>query len=91
MRYLFSGDVDFTIPAHHVAIYMLVIVLCLLFTKYRAGLIMTFLFSFYWVFIINKDKIRMFTGGENSLYMALYFICGTLVAGLSLWSFYMEG
>jgi len=88
MKYL--GSVEFLIPAHHVAIYILVIIFCLLFTKYRAGLLISFLFSFYWVFIINKDKVKIFTGGENSIYMALYFICGALVIGLSLWSFYME-
>jgi len=90
MNILFSRSVDFAIPAHHVAIYILIIILCLFFAKYRAGLLISFLFSFYWVFILNKDKIKVFTGGENSIYMSLYFICGALVIGLSAWSFYME-
>jgi hypothetical protein len=90
LKHLISGNVEFSIPAHQVCVYILIIVLCLLFAKYRAGLLISFIFTFYWVFIINKDKIRTFTGGSNEMFMVLYFICGAIVVGLSLWSFYVD-
>jgi hypothetical protein len=90
LKQLLSGNVEFAIPALQVALYVLITVGCLLFTKYRAGLLMSFLFTFYWVFILNREKIKTFTGGENSVFMGLYFVSGAMVVGLSLWAFYME-
>ena len=92
LKYLISNSntLDFSIPAHQVAIYIFIIIMCLLFGKYRAGLIFSFIFTFYWVFILNHEKIKIFTGGENTFYMALYFICGFFVVALSLWAFITE-
>ncbi|MCK5708856.1 MAG: hypothetical protein KAI43_14515 [Candidatus Aureabacteria bacterium] len=90
MQNFLSRDIDFLIPAHQVAVYILIIILCLLFTKYRAGLLISFCYTFYWVFIINRNKIQIYTGGDNAFFMGLYLLSGAIVVALGIWSFYME-
>ena len=44
----------------------------------------------YWVFIINRNKIQIYTGGDNAFFMGLYLLSGAIVVALGIWSFYME-
>ena len=48
---------------------------CFLFSRYKLGLAIVFGFSFYWAFVYNKELLFVGPDGEGYL----YFFCGFLL------------
>ena len=69
---------ELTIPLGHLAVFIILSAFCLLFARYKAGLALTFSFTFYWGFIYNKDVIFSHFLGSSS-FLFLYFFSGFLL------------
>jgi hypothetical protein len=82
-------DTDLTVPAGQMFLYMLLVSLFLLFGRQRLCILTTFLFSFYWGFVLNKELFinRL---GDVGLFLALYLGCGFLVILMALISFFIK-
>ena len=69
---------ELTIPLGHLALFIILSALCLVFARYKAGLALTFLFTFYWGFIYNKDVIFSHFAG-SSCFLFLYLFSGFML------------
>ena len=82
-------EMQLTIPVAHMALFVGLISLCLLFARYKLGLSITFCFTFYWGFIYNKDVF--FTNFERSSpFLLVYFLSGFFLLLFALFSFVSE-
>ena len=82
-------EMQLTIPVAQMALFIVLISVCLLFARYKLGLSITFCFTFYWGFIYNKDVF--FTTLEGSSpFLFLYFFSGFLLLLFALFSFVSE-
>ena len=66
-----TGDIVLEIPLWHMAVLLIIMLSCLGFKKYAAGLIGTILFVMYWVYVHNYDKFVHHSFQFN--YSALFF------------------
>jgi hypothetical protein len=82
-------DTNMVIPANQMFLYMVLVSLFLLFGRHHLCILTTFLFSFYWGFIFNKD-LFISRLGNAELFMALYLICGFLVVVMAIISFFTK-
>ncbi len=82
-------EIQLTIPVLQMVLFIALISFCLLFTRYKLGLSITFCFTFYWGFIYNKDVFfNSFEG--SSPFLAVYFFSGFLLLLFALFSFVSE-
>jgi hypothetical protein len=82
------GVMEISIPIWQVCLFMLLISVFMLFGRLRLSLLTSYCFSFFWVFIVNKE---VFTKQDNqTLYGMAFFVCGLLVIAFSIWSFFVE-
>jgi len=82
-------EMQLTIPVAQMALFIALVSFCLLFTRYKLGLSITFCFTFYWGFIYNKDVF--FTSLEGSSpFLFVYFFSGFLLLLFALFSFVSE-
>jgi hypothetical protein len=84
----FSGK-DFSVPLWEVILLVLINSICLLLGRHRLGLIVSYLFVFYWGFIFNStyfvNMMDYFTWG-----LYIYVISGVVMAIIFLISFFVK-
>lgn len=80
---------ELVIPFNQVLIYLSLISSFMLFRRLKPVLITTYLFAFYWGFILNKDYFIAQLGvAEFALF--IYGFCGFLILALTLYSFFFN-
>jgi len=77
---------ELVLPVNQMILFVGIISFCLLFSRFKLGLSITFCFTFYWGFIHNKD---MFYAGleGSSPFLILYFVSGFILILFALFSF----
>jgi len=85
----FFSDKDFAVPLWEVILLVLINSICLLLGRHRLGLIVSYLFVFYWGFIFNStyfvNMMGYFTWG-----LYIYVISGVVMAIIFLISFFVK-
>jgi len=81
--------IDVAIPLWQVGLYVIFITLFTLFGRARLALITSYLFTMFWVFILNKDKFGT-TQQQTLFFMSLFIISGFILTIFAVWSFYQE-
>ena len=82
-------DTNLMVPASQMFLYMLLVSLFLLFGRRRLFILTTFIFSFYWGFILNKE-LFISRLGDVGLFLFLYLGCGFLVILMAVISFFIK-
>jgi uncharacterized membrane protein len=77
---------EIQIPVNQMLFFVALISVSFLFAKYRLGLSLVFGFSFYWAFVVNRDRLFQETNGSETLYV----VCGAVVVLLALGSLLSE-
>lgn len=80
-------DTNLVVPANQMFLYMTLVSLFLLFGRNHLCILTTFIFSFYWGFVFNRD-LFVSRLGNAEIFMALYLICGFLVIVMAVISFF---
>jgi len=88
-----TTDIILKIPLWHMAMLLLILIFCLGFKKYAAGLIGAILFAMYWGYVYNYDKFVQQSFQFN--YAALFFfimgaINALIVIALSICAFSVD-
>ncbi len=88
-----TTDIVLEIPLWHMAVLLIIMMSCLGFKKYAAGLIAAILFAMYWGYVYNYDKFVHQSFQFN--YAALFFfiigaINALIVIALSICAFSMD-
>ncbi|MEW5735754.1 MAG: hypothetical protein AB1921_12920 [Thermodesulfobacteriota bacterium] len=79
------------VPAYQIGLLLLVSTIALLFGKMRLALILNYLFTLYWGYILNRSTL-LGSGLENlSNFTAIYFGFGLAIAVLAAFSFLIHG
>ena len=87
--YLFLSQREFSVPLLEMCLFVSFISICLLFGRYRMGLLITYCFVFYWGFIFNiKDFITML--GETTSGMQIYIFAGIAMFFIAIISFFIH-
>ncbi|HOV89884.1 MAG TPA: hypothetical protein PKW07_04145 [Syntrophorhabdaceae bacterium] len=80
---------EFSVPVWEVIILVVINSICLLLGKHRLGLIVSYLFVFYWGFVINKgyfiDSLGNMTWG-----VYVYAISGVLMVVITVIGFFVK-
>ncbi|MCX5802155.1 MAG: hypothetical protein NTU69_01250 [Proteobacteria bacterium] len=85
----FFSDKDFSVPLWEVILLVLINSICLLLGRHRLGLIVSYLFVFYWGFIFNSTYfVNMMGYFAWGLY--IYVISGLVMAIIFLISFFVK-
>ena len=87
------SDIVLEIPLWHMAVLLIIMLTCLGFKKYAAGLIAAILFTLYWGYVYNYDKFVQQSFQFN--YAALFFFMiaalnALIVIALSICAFSMD-
>jgi len=77
---------DIFIPLNQMLVFVALIGLSFLFSRYRLGLAIVFGFSFYWAFVQNRDRVL---AGPDA-WGAWHLICGCILILLALVSLLAE-
>jgi uncharacterized membrane protein YphA (DoxX/SURF4 family) len=88
-----TTDIVLEIPLWHMAVLLIIMISCLGFKKYAAGLIASILCAMYWGYVHNYDKFVQQAFQFN--YAALFFCLigafnALIVIALSIGSFSMD-
>ncbi|GAB4389757.1 MAG: hypothetical protein Kow0025_17140 [Thermodesulfovibrionales bacterium] len=85
----FLSDKQFSIPLGEVIIFVILNSLCILFGKYKLGLLLSYCFVFYWGFVAN---LRYFVNilGDTSYGMIGYIFFGIAMLLLAIVGFFTE-
>jgi hypothetical protein len=85
----FFTDKDFSIPIWEVMLLLIINSICLLLGKHKAGLLVTYLFVFYWGFVFNRtyfvDILGQMTWG-----LYVYSLLGAAMALVIVVSFFIQ-
>ena len=87
--YSFFSGKEFSIPLWEVVVYVIIISFCLLYGRYRVGLIASYCFVFYWGFILNLDTFVNILG-ETTWGMHLYVFSGFLMFIVAIAGFFFQ-
>jgi len=72
-------DVSLTLPVGHLGIVVLVLAMLLVFGKYKAGLLLAYVFIFYWIFVDERPHfVSVLKDTEMGVY--LYGFVGIFMA-----------
>lgn len=66
-----TSDIVLEIPLWHMAVLLIILMSCLGFKKYAAGLFAAIIFAMYWGYVYNFDKFTLQSFQFN--YAALFF------------------
>lgn len=84
----FSNKVFF-ISFGQIGFMFLVCFLCLLYGRYKTGLLATYFFIFYWGFVTNRIYwMELF--GDSGIGLMLYFFSGTTIALMGVICFFQS-
>ncbi len=63
--------------------------LCLLYGKYKTGLLVSYFFIFYWGFVSNRIYwVELF--GDSGIGLIMYFFSATAIALMGVFSFFQQ-
>ncbi len=80
---------EFSVPVWEVILLVVINSICLLLGRHRLGLIVSYLFVFYWGFIINKGYFIDLLGNMTwGLYV--YAISGVLMVVIAVIGFFVK-
>ena len=82
-------DTNVMVPSSQMFLYIFLVSLFLLFRRHQLCILSTFLFSFYWGFILNRE-LFISRLGNVELFLFLYLICGFLVVLMAVISFFIR-
>ncbi len=82
------SEIELTIPLFHMILFVATISLCLLFSRFKLGLSITFCFTFYWGYILNKDVFVEIEG--LTPFLLFYLLSGFLILLCAVISFFSE-
>ncbi|HXW68442.1 MAG TPA: hypothetical protein VEJ88_02440 [Dissulfurispiraceae bacterium] len=85
-----TGGEALAIPLGQVLIFVMITSYCLLFAKYKLGLLITYCFVFYWGFISNREFI-IDRFGSNSWGLILYVLVGIFMVIMFLIGCFQPG
>jgi len=80
--------IEIAVPVYQMIFFVLVVTLCLLFTRFKLGSSVTFCFTFYWGFIYNKEIFIEIEG--FSPFFFFYLFSGLFIIVCTLASFFVE-
>lgn len=80
---------EFAVPLGEVIIFVLVNSFCILFGKYKLGLLVSYCFVFYWGFIFNLKYFINLLGG-TTYGMLAYIFFGVMMLVLAIVGFFIE-
>ena len=69
-------NISLTIPIIQLILLMLLSTISLLFGRLKLALIVNYLFTLYWAYIVNRDKLMDMSSENFELYSIMYFIFG---------------
>ena len=84
-----AGLTGIVLPAWPVLLYVAIVAVCLLFRRLEVGLLVTYLFTFYWGFYLHWATV-LSSGRGYAFAFGVYVICGILLALLMVASFWKE-
>ena len=79
-------NTDLTIPIEQIIILLLLSTLALLFGKIKIALIINYVFTFLWGYVLNRDKLQVSGFEHPEIFTILYFLFGIgiiLMAGFA--------
>ncbi len=82
------NEIELTIPLFHMILFVVMISLCLLFSRYKLGLSITFCFTFYWGYILNREVFIEIEG--LTPFFFFYLFSGFLIIVCAIVSFFAE-
>jgi len=85
----FFSDKQFAIPMWEVMFLVVINSLCLLLTKHKTGLLVTYLFVFYWGFVFNR-KYFVDLLGQMTWGIYIYIVLGAVMALVIIISFFVR-
>lgn len=85
----FLNDKNFSVPLGQLVVFVVINSFCLLFGRYKLGLLLTYCFVFYWGFLFNKDYFVDMLGNTTwGLY--IYAISGIAMSVTAMVGFFRE-
>ena len=85
----FSGK-EFSVPLLEVIAFVIFNSMCLLFGRYRLGLVISYCFVFYWGFIFNMNNfVKMLDGTTWGL--PVYGFFGVFMFAVAIIGFFVQG
>jgi len=69
-------NISLEIPIIQLILLMLLSTISLLFGRLKLALIVNYLFTLYWAYIVNRDKLMDMSSENFELYSIMYFIFG---------------
>ena len=69
-------NISLEIPIIQLILLMLISTISLLFGRLKLALIVNYLFTLYWAYIVNRDKLMDMSSENFELYSIMYFIFG---------------
>jgi len=79
----FLSDKTMSVPMGQALIFMTLICLCMLFGRFRLGLLISYMFVYYWGFVFNRSYFVDILG-QSTFGMYAYTISGFLMIGLAV-------
>ena len=83
------GEVNLVIPAWQMSLFIGLVSFSMLMGRTQFGLIVTYLFVFYWGFILYWSDFVAAAGGDP-LTLTLYIVCGLAIAFLAVLAFFIQ-
>ena len=85
----FFADKVFFISFGQIVFMFLTCFLCLLYGKYKTGLLISYFFIFYWGFVSNRIYwLELF--GDSGIGLMMYFFSATTIALMGIISFFQQ-
>lgn len=79
------------IPAYQIGLLLLLTTFAFLFGKMRLALILNYLFTLYWGYVLNRTELLGSDLERLDNFTALYFGFGLVIAVLAVFSFLVHG
>jgi hypothetical protein len=83
------SDINFFIPAGQVMFFVLLNSFCLLFGKYKLGLLISYCFVFYWGFVFNHNHFIDMVG-NTTWGMMIYLFSGAFMLLIAVIGFFNQ-
>jgi hypothetical protein len=85
----FFSDTTFSVPLAQVVVFVLLITVCLLLSRFRVGLLITLGFVFFWSFVLN---FRYFVDllNHRPWGLQIYALAGLMMFAVILLGLFME-
>lgn len=86
----FLSDKSLSVPLGQVLLFALLLTLCMLFGRYKLGLLVSYSFVFFWGFIFNRSYFIDLLG-NTSIGLYTYTVLGFFMAVLAVIGMFKKG